>query len=835
MKMLKNKTIKEVMIGLFLLVLITVMVTASPLSYVNEPVVPEKENLELSGNAEVDLFSGAVTYSYSINVPKGTNELRPNIELRYNSNGKRKGEEVLGNGWSLSESYIRRNINSSAPDISDDEFTLILEGNSYDLVYTGNQEFHTKVGDFFKVNNYSGGVGNSYDEYWVVRTKDGKVYRFGYYNFSEISANLYDYVWQWNLDLVNDTYGNQIFYNYSENPHSEDNGTYYLDQISYNNDKKRTVNFLYESSARPDKLTIFDNGNKILRSRRLKEISTWADNILIKRYYLDYNTFIGNESLTTLSNITLFGSNNLTSIPIQMFSYRSPEIGWSGEITWAPPTNKSCYVTNAGDDLGIRLADVNGDGLVDFLKGKQGSGSTCNNGTDKNVYLNNNTGWIEDQSWLPNLDLCFVDLGGGDRGFRLADVNGDGLADVLWGRATSENPEDCGDNQKLAYINNGTSWVEDDSWEPLFCFVGGGTDLGIRLADVNGDGLVDFIFGRGGAGCDIHDRKTFINNGTYWVEDTTWDLPDNSCFVQGDRLDRGVRFGDINGDGLADVSRGRRDTGDCKTDTERMTYINNGTGWVAEPSLVVPNGTCFMESGGTDRGLRLIDINGDGLDDLIWSKSASEDPLNCGDAQRHAWINNGTSWYYDDQWEPQFCFVTQSGVDAGIRLLDMNGDGIVDLSKGRADGAEDCHAVENNATLSESVAPYLLENISTEFGGVIKISYLKSTTLDNKGEDNLSDLGFNTWVVSNITYDNGMVGTSFLVYTNYYNYSSGMYDYSSKELRDLALKTHRLSAEDWRKTELVLTTGKLARARKSLLKKASELLTPVSQPGFFEV
>ena len=54
------------------------------------------------------------------------------------------------------------------------------------------------------------------------------------------------------------------------------------------------------------------------------------------------------------------------------------------------------------------------------------------------------------------------------------------------------------------------------------------------------------------------------------------------------------------------------------------------------------------------------------------------------------------------------------------------------------------------------------------------------------------------------------------------------------ELRSLALDTHRLSAEGWRKTELVLSSGKIVRASKELLRRVSDLFAPVSQPGFFE-
>jgi hypothetical protein len=52
-----------------------------------------------------------------------------------------------------------------------------------------------------------------------------------------------------------------------------------------------------------------------------------------------------------------------------------------------------------------------------------------------------------------------------------------------------------GTPKKYVYLNTGSGWVYDKSWSssvPSY-FSSNGIDLGMRLGDVNGDGLVDFV------------------------------------------------------------------------------------------------------------------------------------------------------------------------------------------------------------------------------------------------------------------------------------------------------------------------------------------------------
>ena len=49
--------------------------------YLHKPVIPEGPKLKLYGAYLTNLFPGAATYSYPIEVPKGTNGLQPSISM----------------------------------------------------------------------------------------------------------------------------------------------------------------------------------------------------------------------------------------------------------------------------------------------------------------------------------------------------------------------------------------------------------------------------------------------------------------------------------------------------------------------------------------------------------------------------------------------------------------------------------------------------------------------------------------------------------------------------------------------------------------------------------
>jgi len=133
------------------------------------------------------------------------------------------------------------------------------------------------------------------------------------------------------------------------------------------------------------------------------------------------------------------------------------------------------------------------------------------------------------------------------------------------------------------------------------------------------------------------------------------------------------------------------------------------------------------------------------------------------------------SWYLNDM-----CLEYGSH-----RLADVNGDVLVDLIDGRDEGANYCRdqGELREIYIHNGTKQYLLKNITNSFGGITVIDYQKSTSFNNTGDDELSDLGFNVWVVANITKSNGIVGEHYTSFVSNYIYSGGVYDYQDEEFR----------------------------------------------------
>src|SRR5260221_13022720 len=82
-----------------------------------------------------DLFTGSATNSYPIKVPKGTDNLTPDVSLSYDNLGAHSLPMHAGIGWEVNRDYIQRDVNYTPSSTSDDKYKLHFKGTTYDLVY----------------------------------------------------------------------------------------------------------------------------------------------------------------------------------------------------------------------------------------------------------------------------------------------------------------------------------------------------------------------------------------------------------------------------------------------------------------------------------------------------------------------------------------------------------------------------------------------------------------------------------------------------------------------------------------------------------------------------
>lgn len=278
----------KILIFLILFVFSTTTVAAEEYDYhyrFSAAAKPETHFKNTWGAWQTDLNSGSFGYTFNIEVPPGVIGLQPSLQLVYNSQGAQSKAGWAGAGWDLPIPYIQRDIEYTKTDSSDDTFDLNMDG-KHDLVPQGSSKYKTKIDKYLSIETRKNGS-NSKQMYWVVRSKDGTEYRFGYFNHSEQLQKNQDgrvatQVYRWWLDTVTDVHGNTIHFTYTET----DSATY-ISKIEYNRNKLRKVDFAWENN--PHAYMTINQGSEEKFTQRLKSVTVKVNNQLVRRYDLAYN------------------------------------------------------------------------------------------------------------------------------------------------------------------------------------------------------------------------------------------------------------------------------------------------------------------------------------------------------------------------------------------------------------------------------------------------------------------------------------------------------------------------------------------------------------------
>ena len=254
--------------------------------------------------------------------------------------------------------------------------------------------------------------------------------------------------------------------------------------------------------------------------------------------------------------------------------------------------------------------------------------------------------------------------------------------------------------------------------------------------------------------------------------------------------DLGKAIADVNADGLSDyLVRGEFERKDLSRVHLHSTYLNTGADF-AEDSRWAVSTSAFPKAWHTEaydlrrtrslspRFARFTDVNGDGFTDLIYAEGPWIDASFDGEGYRSTHLGTGNPndpWIEETGWAfPLTMRFTEIGVlqggallapTTGLQLADLNGDGMLDLIKARQGETQE-------VWLGKGRVPDLLTRVDGPLGGSVSIEYLPSTQFDNSRADGSSGLAQVLQVVSKVTADNGV---SVPLVTDY-DYEGGLYD-----------------------------------------------------------
>lgn len=695
----------------------------------------EPDKIRRKNIPEPNNSTGALSYEYPISVVPGRNNMQPDLRLIYNSQATTI-DSVISQGWSVSIPSIERINRTGAENLfTNDYFSSSM---SDELVSLGSGNYGAKVdnGEFI---SYSFA-----NNEWIAVDKQGTKYTFGNSTASrQDNPSNSSQIFKWMLNEVRDTNDNYIKYEYTKNL-----GQIYPNKIKYtghgNTDGIFEIEFILQ--PRTDVTTSTQTGFAVTTSSKVQEIQTKINGTWVKKLELSYG-LADNGAKSVLSSVLETGkdeNNNTKSLPAEYFDYQLKTKNLVADPTWQIPV-----IFEYNGEKGVRMFDVNGDGLVDMIQ----SFKNPDQSIDKHVYINNGVnGWIEDNNWT--VPLLFAPLG--TIGPSFEDVNGDGLIDLV--------QNDQGSQQNGVYLNNGngTGWTLNTSWQiPVFFTSNQFLDEGARLVDINGDGLVDII--KSIKENNVNEvKQVYLNTGSGWGEQNlTWTIPLHFSNIG---TDSGVRLVDINNDGNVDLIKSNSYSG-----STNGVYINNGngTGWTL--SSVWSIGVPFYENEG-DSGVRMVDINADGFVDLLKSQKQQN-----GSVIRRVYINNGNSgWSQDEGWgidensALQVDFSFMNSYNKGVDLGDVNGDGLIDIIESRKQGVTPIQ----NVYISSGEKADLMSGITISQGAETTIQYKGSAEYRDSSNNLLNPrllLGLQT--VSNISVDDSYGTTN----STSYSYANGKY------------------------------------------------------------
>jgi RHS repeat-associated protein len=625
----------------------------------------------------------------------------------------RANQSDVGYGWQLNYSYIERSQVQGGVSYLNDDFIYHYEGNSYQLVLKNITE--DRCWEYrLKYLMPSSPVITKCADRWFVYERDGSIKKFGG-GFNHVLNNDGE-GFRWYLASLHDANQNYISYYYDVTNHAQR-----ADYSSY----QVNLSSIYYT----------DHADSYANYKIDFEYSTPQETTY------NFKPGFSIEHRSLLSEVVV--SNRAEEIIYRyQFEYefdqglgllkRFRTIAGEGENSIELPVKTFSYaefdqnrlwservdfVDPLGDtdrlDNVYSLIDINGDSLPDRVFSNYRANRI-------EVYYNQGNGFSDNPVFFLD-DIC-VDLCSGEDEMFFADINGDGLIDRVRAGYT-EFPEGGGfDYQEkfLVHYNSGHDFSYLLDLEDPFCL----DEFRPEEASPRNPNfclefyLIDFngdgLLDRTNIFYDrLDDYKVFLNQG-HEFSTTPIEVVDPGIFLNVRTRSEYRELIDINGDGLVDlVYRG----GDLDLG-QSYVYYGTGSGFLTEPYMWSDFGSHINEN-----FTKLVDINGDKKVDRVISRE--------GVINIH--LNNGSGFNLR-------AVVMQDPVENGRNdfrhgdlpgFIDMNGDGIKDRVSAGTNGQYEVYL--NNFFDQGSInQPLSLIEVDNGLGVKTKFSYRPAYAYKNR-------------------------------------------------------------------------------------------------------
>jgi RHS repeat-associated protein len=564
--------------------------------------------------------TGAAQYTIPIEVPPGRRGLQPNVSITYDS---RVDDGHLGVGFKLNgvTSTIARcgtnpsNDGTLAPVRWSKADRLCLDGSrlvvKVGTYHAAHAEYRSERDNFTKIVQYGAPA-----THFLAYTKDGRILRYGDSDYCATCFAKLDarngVVRAWALVEVGDRFGNYMTIAYSrrQSTYLEDydqdgvedyTGTpetmeYYPKSMKYTMKRgtipTRELYFYYQT--RNDRKKGWSAGIRSEQTTRLSRIRTLVDGIKIRDYNLAYNYSV-TTGKSRLSSVTECAADGVCKPPTTF--------GWQGGTN--AYTKVASTITAPIMELGrdpshdntttaipIIAGDYNGDGRTDLVYPK-GMSLTCNPGCTRT-----------DGTWR-----IVVASSSGLSGASEVDT---GIAATWPFQGVASNYDDNASTDVLL-LDNAPNWRVLKAGSLLF-------DTGVskrinlnsaatfakrvKLADFTGDGMHDVIACMPRASNASTFRWSYrLNTGNGFGAEV--ELP--SAISSTDCRDDITLVLDANGDGAMDLLLS---PGGPSNPTFKAALLTTS------PASSIATGL-IISAGGVLQNVRVVDVNGDGLQDLL--------------------------------------------------------------------------------------------------------------------------------------------------------------------------------------------------------------------------